>query len=88
MTKEEFLEAWEGACVEAAVDEWEKARNGDPFQSLATKYCSNRGVQEALIRGAYRAIGSKLMEGLQAADREQPGSPVGVRYWLTLPKEQ
>lgn len=89
MTKDEFLAAWEKVCVEAAALAISKELN----PSSPRKQYLHALVPEVkdLARVVSRAIGSKLMEGLNDAGWE--GSPsvfpnaVNI-YRLTSPKEQ
>lgn len=74
MTKDEFLAAMEGPCIEAAFER--------PSNIL----------DRAALRNVYRAIGSKLIEGLEQVGKDgawkhKDGSDVTL-FRLTLPKEQ
>lgn len=100
MTKDEFLAAWEEVCVEAAAKamfehdpkhewKWEKAGG------------AGRRMYRVFGEAAYRAIGPKLMEGMEQKawwdEKRQGIAKSGWRgateddeplFRLTLPKEQ
>lgn len=90
MTKAQFLAAWEKECVEALARAYMKRHLDTMTWEEATPREREGWLREA--RFAHRAIGSKLMEGLE----QLPHVPNrgGGMVWneplfrLTLPKEQ
>lgn len=76
MDKDEFLAAWEEVCVEAA------------WRGIESMGLTPPG--KIMLRDAYRAIGSKLMEGIEfyMTDLDDDHRTQVDTYRLTLPKEQ
>lgn len=90
MTKDEFLAAWEEVCVEAAAEALQRGEDGG-MTPIGAKWAAET---------AYRAIGSKLLSGLeQKAWWDEKLQGIAKSEWrgateddeplfrLTLPKE-